>query len=549
MRLAAFANTMAPIPYGSGDYSLANMLAMAVQAANQQENAEFTGLDDRDPDSQWMLEYWDKTDDIVAGENAMKAGATKYLPKFRREDQEDYNERLNFIEFTNIYRDIVETLASKPFEEPISLVEGEGENKKGIPDAIKEFIEDVDGASNNITVFSALAMFNAINSAIHWIYVDYPVIEPGTVRTQQDVIDKGIRPFWSHVLGRNVLEAKAQVIAGAETLVKMRILEPGLPNHVRVFERIMTTKPPFAQPVAVVIWALFRELPADGGSGPKRFIKVDGGEITIGIIPLVPIITGRRNGRSFKIDPAMRDAADVQIQLYQQECGLKFAKTMGAYPMLAANGVKLPKGPDGKPLPVAVGPNRVLSSEPDGAGNVGNWEYVQPSADILKFLKDDIKETMDQLRELGRQPLTAQSGNLTVITTAVAAGKAGSACKLWAGAMEDALENALVITCKWLNIKPEAYDPDLNVFKEFDDFAGEQGKDVTAIQTMRKDRDLSYTNYIKEMKRRKIIRGDLDEDENTKQLLDETPSDPTLDPAAVDDQGKPIRAKPTLVKK
>jgi hypothetical protein len=545
IRLAVFAGTMAPIAYGTGDYSLAHILGLAVEAANQGNTAEITGLGDRDPDSEWMLEYWDLSDDLVAGYKALKAAGQKYLTKFRHEDQADYNERLEFTKFTNVYRDIIESLSSKPFEEQISLVEGEGENKKTIPQQITDFVQNVDGASNSMTVFSALTMFNAINSAIDWIYVDYPKVDTEVVRTQQDLIDRGIRPFWTHVLGRNVLEAKSEVIDGAETLIKMRILEPGMPNHVRVFERIMTTEPPFAKPVAKVVWALFRELPAD--SGPRRYVKVDEGTITIGVIPLVPVITGRRNGRSFKVDPAMVDAADVSIQLYQQESGLKFAKTMTAYPMLAANGIKAPRGPDGKVLPLAVGPNRVLYGEPDGAGNSGSWGYVQPDAATLTFLKEDIKQTMDQLRELGRQPLTAQSGNLTVVTTQVAASKSRSACALWAGALEDALENALKITCMWLNIKKETYDPDVNVYKEFDDFSGDQAGEISALQAMRTARDLSYKNYIKELKRRKVLRADLDPDQNTEELLEETPTDLVDDPNETDDKGKP-RPKPKLVK-
>jgi hypothetical protein len=233
----------------------------------------------------------------------------------------------------------------------------------------------------------------------------------------------------------------------------------------------------------------------------------------------------------------MRDAADLQIQLYQQESGLKFAKVMTAYPMLAANGMNPAKGPDGKPLKLGVGPNVVLYGQRDGqSGNFGTWSYVSPNAECLKFLKDDVAETMNQLRELGRQPLTAQSGNLTVITTAYAAGKSRSAVGAWALRLKDALENAMDLTCLWLGIKPNTYDPEICVFDDFDDFSTDQTSDLAALQFARTNKDLSHENYIAELKRRNTIRADLDDEENMQQLLDETPSD-NIDPNSSEDDG------------
>jgi hypothetical protein len=106
----------------------------------------------------------------------------------------------------------------------------------------------------------------------------------------------------------------------------------------------------------------------------------------------------------------------------------------------------------------------------------------------------------------------------------------------------------------WLNIDKATYDPDVNVYKEFDDFSGDKSTDVTAITGMRRDRDLSYNNLMKEMKRRKILRADLDPEQNMEELLSETNVNDVTDPNAVDDTGgtpspsPSTRPKPKLVK-
>lgn len=467
----------------------------------------------RSTDSAAMLPYWDKTDAIVDGVDAIRAGREKYLPKFAEEDASEYDERLKFTKFTNVYRDIVEQLASKPFEDEVSLVEGEG---KTIPEIIKDFAENVDGAGNNLTVFSSLTFFNAINSAIDWIFVDFPTVDPAVVRTIADAKMTGIRPFWSHVLGRNVLEARVKIVNGSETLVYIRIYEPGEPDHVRIIER---------GDDGVVRWKLFQKMKERGQDGKTQFIEIDAGIITIGIIPLVPFATGRRDGRTFKYQPAMRDAADLQIELYQQESGLKYTRTLSAYPMLTGNGVKPQTDAKGNPKKLAIGPARVLYAPNDPSGGSASWAYIEPSATSLTFMAADVKDTISQLRELGRLPLTAQSGNLTTITAGVAANKSRSAVGAWALLLKDAIENALVITCKWLNIRDDQYSPEASVYTDFDTFA-EGETDLTALDNMRKTGDLSQETLWLEMKRRRVLSPEFDAEAEQKRLLDEVPGEP-----------------------
>lgn len=483
----------------------------------------------RDPDMNTMVDYWDQTDAIVEGYKAVKDAGVKYLPKFANEEQEKYEMRLGLTKFTNVYRDIVEGLSTKPFEEEISLIQPKT-GETAIPNEYSEFLEDVDGSGNNATVFASLTFFNGINSAIDWIFVDYPKVDPEVIKTQADLKSAGIKPFWSHVLGRNVLAARAKVIGGEETLYYVKILEPGTPDHVRIFERDDAGK---------IRWSLYVKTDQFDPNKKTYFVLEDAGYLSISLIPLVPFITGRRNGRTFQIYPAMRDAADLQIELYQQESALKFIKTLAGYPMLAANGLRPQLEADGKtPKPVKVGPMVVLWGLPDNNGNHGEWTFVEPAATSMTFLSGDVKDTINQLRELGRQPLTAQSGNLTVITTAVAAGKSKSAVGAWALILKNCLEKCLLITgmfAKW----PE-YKPQVNVFNEFDEY-NDDGKDLDTLNTARTNRDISQRTYWNELKRRKVLSPEFDADAEETAILNEVPTD---DQNLEDDQPKP---KPKLV--
>lgn len=465
----------------------------------------------RSKDSAAMLPYWDRVDAIVDGIDAMRAAGDDFLPKFADEDEPDYKFRLKCTKLTNVYRDTIEGLASKPFEREVQLVDGTN-GAQAVPPQIKDFVYDVDGSGNNLTIFSSATMFNAINSAIDWIAVEYDEADASIV-TQADAKRAGRRPYWSHILGRNIIDVKSAIIGGKETLTYIKIYEPGDVDHVREYVRAAD---------GVVTWTLYEHQPnAVRLPNETSFVAVKSGTISIGVIPLVPFYTGRRDGSSWRFLPAMKDAADLQVELYQQESGLKHAKTLTAYPMLAANGISPPMGADGKPITkLAVGPGRVLWSKINGDGKYGSWAYVEPNAESLKFLADDIGTTIQQLRELGRQPLTAQSGNITVITAAVAAGKARSAVRAWAIKMKDTLENCLVLTAKWLGI---AYDPSVDVFLDFDDFM--EGEDVDALLAMREKGDMSQETLWEEMHRRGVLSSNFTKEREQKRLLDELPVD------------------------
>lgn len=471
----------------------------------------------RAPDLASMLDYWNLTDALIDGAKAVRHEGEKYLPKFPSEDEKTYKFRKQLTKFTNVYRDIVESLSSKPFEKQISLIEpGEG----SIPEHILEFVKDVDGAGNNLTAFGSQSFFNGINSAIDWIFVDYPKDNnPDRVKTVADVKAQGIRPWWSHVLGRNVLEARSEVIDGTETLTYIRILEPGKPDYIRIFERDEN---------GVVKFELYKKLAKPVANQKTSFEKIDGGDLTIEVIPLVPFMVGRRDGRTFKIYPAMRDAADLQIELYQEESGLKYAKNLTAFPMLAGNGVNPPKEADGKtPKKLATGPNVVLyTGQNPAGGSSGEWKFIEPSSESLKFLAADAETTKQQLRELGRQPLTAQSDNLTVVTTQVAANKARSAVASWALTLKDALEHALRITCMWLG-EDDDFEPIVEVYKDFDTFI--EGVDNEALIKMRENREISQLTFWHEMKRRNVLSDEFDPAIEKDRLLGEVPGDTEID--------------------
>lgn len=465
----------------------------------------------RSPDIETMVPYWEKVSDILEGTQAIKDGGTKYLPKFPDENKDDYDFRLTVGKFTNIYRDVTEGLASKPFQDEISLL---GAEKR--PQELIDFAEDVDGFGSNLTTFAALTFFNAINYGIDWIFIDYPTVQNPDNVTIAEAKQRNLKPFWVHILGKNVLDVKTRMQGSKQIITYFRCQEPGYgdePMHVREF----------IESENGIVWKLYVKITND--KGEDEFIVVEEGMLSIDFIPVVPFITGRRDGNSFKIYPPLSDAADLQITLYQNESALEYIKVLACYPMLATDGTKPPKGSDGKPKKLRTGPNTVMYGVEKANGDGGTWHYVEPQANSLEFLQKNIDKTKNDLRELGRQPLTAMSTQLTTVTTSIAAGKAKSAVTAWSYGLKDALENALMITMKWMGID---YEPEINVYTGFDNVL-DNGSDVEELGKARERGDISVETYWDELKRRKILSPEFDIEEERKRLLDNIPADTAPD--------------------
>ena len=470
----------------------------------------------RSPDIECMVPYWDMVTDIIAGEEAVKAGGEAYLPKFPEENDKDYLFRVEVGKFTNIYRDTLEGLATKPFQDEVSIV-GEGSNEE-----MKAFAEDVDGCGNNLTSFAALTFFNGINYAIDWIFVDYPTVTDAERLSRAEAKKRNLKPFWRHILGKNVLEVRSHMEGSKERIDYFRYQEPSYgdePVMVRVYAEEWDE---FGK--KHVRWHLYRQLdePMDNGDD---FIEVDSGEMSIGFIPVVPFITGRRDGNRFKFYPVMKDAANLQIKLYQNESALEYIKVLACYPMLATDGIKPKLGADGKPDKIAVGPGRVLYGCELKNGGGGTWKYVEPNANSQEKKKKDIDKTKTDLRELGRQPLTALSSQLTTVTTSIAAGKAKSAVTTWALALKDALENALLYTMLWDKAEiPTGKQPEVNVYTGFDNVL-EDGSDLEELGKARERHDISQETYWEELKRRKILSAEFTAERERERLLEDIPTD------------------------
>jgi hypothetical protein len=473
------------------------------------------------PDYEAMSGFWQMTSAILKGAPGLRVEA--YLPKFPKEPDDVYKLRRTNAPLTNLYDDISRNLASRPFAKPVEISEKAPEVIGGTIDADTKtrsggLVANIDGQGNSLHVFAATSFKAGIDKGLDWILVDHTRAVPradGRTLSKADEQEQGLRPYWVHIPAERMLAVFSDFVSGVETIIYARIYEPcveragyGTVTKERVRE---ISRDPIAQGPAGVTaygpahWTLLEE--QTDAQGKKSWVEIDAGDYSIGVIPIVPFIPGKRHGSSFVVDPPLRNIAFMQIEEFQQESNLKEVSTMTAFPMLAAIGVTLAPGET-----FQVGPRSLLTAPATGDGSTGDFKYVEPEATSLTFLETRLANFRQEMRDLGMQPL--QAANLTVITTANASQKASSAAQAWAILFKDTLDRCLSLTALWLGIK------DIVTAKVHTDFAVETSGDLDMGELLKSvvAEKISIETYWSEMQRRGKLGPEFDHETETARL-------------------------------
>lgn len=501
---------------------LAQNLSAATGLAFGRDDGGAPGPDRMSADREAVDTHLQHVNTFLAGADAVIRATTRYLPRFARELDEDYAVRIGCAKFTNVFRDLIENLASKPFARTIDLSEA---SRKKWPE-LAEFVENVDGAGNHLHVFAGDVFFHSIACTVDWIMVDKTPIRPGASLAEEK--RAGAQVYWYRVSHADVRAVYSDVVDGKEIFTHFRFKEDAyvrdgfterLVERVRVFDRQRLPGSTNLRPqYGPAYWQLYEK--RKDQSGRASWSVIDSGEVGLGIIPVVPVATGRREGKSWRFVKTMDDVVHLQKKLYQAETNLEYAKMMAGSPMLSGKDASPPMVPvtrtvDGVPFtveeaaPIVVGPRTVL---------YGDWSYVEIDSNALLFMANDIKRIESQMREVGKQPLTTDSGNLTVVTTMFAAQKGNSAVQAWALGLKDGLELAFMYTADWMNI-PEA-EPDVSVWTDFSiDLESEAAPEF--LRDAQQRHLISREEYLAEGKRRNFLRAEYDATEDVDKIRKE----------------------------
>jgi hypothetical protein len=456
-----------------------------------------------------MSPDWALAAALLGGTRTMREAGEAYLPRWPAETAEAYKARLSVSVLFPAYARTATTLASKPFSKAVAIADE-------VPSDVLALLQDVDLQGRNVDRFAADVMETVTGYGLAGILVDFPDAKdvPSTaagVRTQAAERAAGLRPYWVHIMPGQILGWRAAMIDGSWRLQMLRLKE-SVEEPDGEFGMAAVEQERVLEPGR---WRVYRETVTTAGKG---WTLHDEGTTTLDFVPFVPCY-GKRTG-FMTAEPPLLEVAHLNAAHWQSASDQQNILHVARVPILVAKNVQDPVNGAGEvqPWELKIGAGAAVRISGQDCG----LEYVEHSGQALSAGAADLKELEARMRQAGAELLVIGDGQKTRIEAAGDNELASCALQRMVIAFEDALDQAIYYTARWLGQDaPQTGSVDL--FKDFGASSlGEASGQLLLDANMAGK--LSDETLHTEFKRRGVISADSTWEDESERLQGQGPS-------------------------
>lgn len=434
---------------------------------------------------------------LLGGTAAMRAEGETYLPKEIKESVDSYKNRLKRSFLFNGFGKTVRDMTSKVFSKPIVI--SEDMDKK-----LLSYCEDIDLAGRNLDVFAEEAFKHALVDGISYILVEMPPSEKnpdGTVASLTVAQAAKRRPWAVLLQAEQVLGWMSEVVDGVEQLTQFRFKEAykepvgeygySSKERVRCFRKIG------ASAVCEV-----HEMDDKGA-----WVLTKTYELSLGKICIVPVYNNRKGFMAG--EPALLDLAEINQAHWQSQSDQRNILHVARVPILFGAGLPT----DGEPMEIGAG-RMIRASDPSAT-----LAYVEHSGTAIESGRTDLKDLEFQMQVMGLELLIPRPSHDNATGASIDYAKMNTPLASMALSEKDALEQMFVLMAEYSQIDlASAGSLEINT-----DYGVQVGgaADVPALSAALAAGAISRKTYLHELKRRNILRDDLDIDQEVVDALEE----------------------------
>jgi len=479
-----------------------------------------------------MSSRWAVVDTLLGGTESMREAGENYTPRHSEETDEGYRARLQSAVLLNMVEQTLDTLAGKPFSEPVKPSED-------MPQLLVDTIlDDVDLQGNNLDVFANQLFRQGMAKAFVHVLVDMPRPAPteadGTgqpqPRTLADDRQEGVRPYWVMIKPEALLFARAEVVNGVEVLQHVRILETYFEQDG--FAEVEKVRIRVLEPGLVTLY-----VPAETKSNSQKveWVVEDQWPTGLTYIPLVTFYADRQGFMEGK--PPLLDLAWLNVAHWQSTSDQRNILKVARFPILACEEANAEDSET-----IVIGPNKVLFGP-------GKFKYVEHTGAAIEAGRKDLEDLERQMSGYGAEFLKKRPGLTTATARALDSAESSSDLSAMALVFEDAMAQILSYTADWLNLGTEGGE--VEVVKDYNS----QELDASAlefIKNLREKNDLSRKAMIEVAITHGFLPEDFDAEADWDQIVSEVTQRSELlgeafgemDPNAEDEEDEEDEGKP-----
>lgn len=445
-----------------------------------------------------MVPSWLRADALLGGTDAMREAGQMYLPQHAEETGDNYADRLNSNVLFNVYDLTLDMLTGKPFSRPVHL-------NDDVPDSIRDLKDDIDLQGNNVTTVARELFRIGLAKAFCHLMIEFPRTieydEDGEPvrRSVADDLRQKPRPYWKVVYPDSVIFMDSEVVNGQTRLTHVRIQEGHFERQgfaEKWVEQIRVLEPGVEKVYELRKTQTKRE----------EWVVVDEFRTGIDFIPMLTFYTDYAGcGRGV---PPLDDLAHLNIRHWQSNADQINILTVSRFPMLGASGIS-----EKMKNELSIGPRTLLvTREPNG-----RYYYVEPTGRSIEAGRKDLDALERQMVSYGAQFLKDQPDRPVASGRILDSAEATSMLRECVVRLENTLQQALAMTARWLR---EEDGGTATVNKEFE----LQTKELSDLISIRASGDLSYEDFMEELKIRGGVSERFDADKN-KERIDKEKAD------------------------
>lgn len=453
-----------------------------------------------------MVQAWDINDALMGGTLYMRQLGESYLPRWPKEDKEDYQKRLAVATLLPAYEETINQNVGRVFAEPIQL----GEN---VPDLLKEHAKNFDLEGTRLDVWAQSFFGLAMQYGLAHALVDYPRVDTEQVKTRADEKASGARPYATMLNPRQVIGWKSKMTAGKVVLTELRIkevvVEDGDDFGQTKVEQIRLLTPGQVQ--------IFRK--TTGADGQANWSLHEEWQTSRQDITLVTLYTKRTGFMCGS--PPLLNMALLNVKHWQSQSEQDNILHVARVPLLTVFGLE-----EGQELVIGSSSATQFSDR-----QKQGLEYVEHTGTSISSGKESLTDLVEQMRQAGAKLLrTDNTSTKSVDQTSEEKMQEQSPLYTMATSLEDAIDNILQIMAEYIG---ESEGGNVDVRTELDVESKEFNPPAAlAIQSLRQGGDLRRVDAIKALQKLNLIDADADPEKVLDELLAESSS---LDTRTVDE--------------
>lgn len=426
--------------------------------------------------------------DLRVGEEALKAKAETYIPRFPAEDQKVYEIRVKNSYLYNVVDINIQKISSKPFSKPATITT---ENL-----TLKTFEFNFDQADHTITEFAKSWFEDALWDSQSHVFVDYPL---GQIREDGSIVNDNSLPTAVILNNDNILQADYN--NGEVTYLRFleyKSIRDGYDEKtlkvIKIFEKVN----------GEVYFNIFTQEDVDSDiyiSEFEDFIRY--GLDYIPLVSLYPMSTRI----PFKPKLIFQNMAYIQKAHFKTLSDKRNLEQIVMVPFLFGTGLDADAS---KGIAISAF-NAWLASDPNA-----KLTYVEHNGTALNTATESLNEMVSQMESIALDLVTRSGGNQTATQSSIDQANNNSIMSCMSVALKEALEKVVDIFKDWLNITD---DFSIDIVTKFD--IKLSADEINFLNNAVAIGALSNEDYFNEGKRRGVINSDLTYEETIEKITNQ----------------------------